>query len=376
MKLIDIVTTMQANLPSLTELTSTTLVVDSINHVGTTATVTTDDPHGLVVGDSVSIEGAQTPISLALTHDGSIATAVSSVDHDLTMRTEYTQANFVEIRQSSVSYNGIRPLLSVPNRRTFTFPFSAGAPSPFTGNLVNGSNVFRTIRGQYAVQSVVSPTVFTITHDGASDLGLIQKLGINEIEARTNPRITGAISDEAAIASYSRKVRDIDNNESQIWLFVVLDDAVTSRGRDSRIDAHDTQEITYAWQQFLLQPFSVLAAIPAANQTLGRNARDTAEDLLRPILRSVVGAQFPTGLGESLGGRAQFVSHAFARYDGSVYWHEYRFEQRAELTILDTVGPADDVAFRDVDMTLTPNLDADQGDGKMTSAINLDDVPL
>ena len=373
MKLINIVTQLQNKLPLLTQEFTDTVAVSSINHVSGVATVTTATDHNLSVGESTNIIGAFTHVTIAsITHAGAdgIATVTTNTDHDYTLYSSYVEGNIAIIHNANeADFNGSFTILGVENRRVFTIAVNPGAPAAATGSpdAVNGSNVFNTIRGQYAVQTVTSPTVFTINHTAnVSSLGPQE----GDMSIRSNPRITGAVSDEAAVAAYSR------NGASKTWMFVVIDDSVVSRGRSSRIDAVDVQTIGQQWQQYILQPFSLLVAIPASNQTLGQNARDTAEDLLRPILRSVCGAKFPTGLGVALAGPAQFVSHAFARYDGSVYWHDYQFEQRAEMTVIDTVEAGDDVAFRDVSLTLTPDLDADQGLGKMTDAIDLDDTPL
>ena len=380
MKLIDIVQQLQAQLPLLTEELTNTLAVASIVHASGVATVTTSLDHGLSVGESVHILGAITPVTISsITHavDAVVAVVTTATDHDYTLFSQFTQGNISIITGADQSeFNGSKVIVAVPNRRVYHITVLAGDPTTITGTMVaeNASNVFNVVRGQYAVASIVSDTVFTVAH-GAASLTLGTLTGT--ITARVQPRIVAAISDEAAIKGYSQRLDPGPGvRQAQTWLFVVLDDSTVSRGRDSRIDAVDVQGIGTAWQQYILQPFSLLLAIPAANQTLGMNARDQAEDLLRPILRAVGGKQFPTGLNTSLCGFAQFVSHAFARYDGSVYWHDYQFEQRAEMTIFDTVEGGNDVAFRDITLTLTPDLDADQGDGNMTGTINLDEIPL
>ena len=375
MRLIDIVTQLQNRLPLLTDALTDTVAVTSIVHASGVATITTATDHGISVGDSTNVLGAITPITIAsITHAGAdgIATVTTNTDHDFTLYESYSEGNIAVLSGSTeADFNGSFTIIGVENRRTFTITVPSGAPASATGSpqADNGSNVFNTVRGQYAVATVPTTTTLTVAHgDAGLSLGTLD----GTITLRSNPRVTGAVSDEAAVAGYSR----VQGSSPQMWIFVVIDDSVVSRGRSSRIDAVDVQTIGQQWQQYILQPFSLLVAIPASNQTLGQNARDTAEDLLRPILRSVCGAKFPTGLGVALAGPAQFVSHAFARYDGSVYWHDYQFEQRAEMTVIDTVEAGDDVAFRDVSLTLTPDLDADQGLGKMTDAIDLDDTPL
>ena len=379
MKLIDIVTQLQLKLPSLTDELTDQLGVTSIVHTIGVALVTTPTPHGLEVGDSTNILGAITPVLIAsIVHVDTELTAIvtTSSDHDYTLFSEFVQGNIAVLSGATESdFNGTFPIVAVNNRREFVITVAGDDPTSVTGSpqCDNGSNVFNTVRGQYAVTAVPTTTTFTVVHGDVSlTLGTLD----GTITIRSNPRITAAVSDEAAIKAYSQKIASPGVRTAETWLFVVLDDSTVSRGRTSRIDAIDTQHIGMSWQQYILQPFSLLLAIPAADDTLGQNARDKAEDLLRPILRSVCGQAFPTGLNTSLCGPAQFVSHAFARYDGSVYWHDFQFEQRAEMTVFDTIQAGDDVAFRDVVLTVTPDLDADQGDGKMTGTIDLDDTPL
>jgi hypothetical protein len=379
MKLIDIVTQLQAILPGLTDELTDTVSVASITHASGVATITTSGVHSLSVGESTNVLGAITPVTIAsIVHVAGELTAIvtTTSDHDYTLYSSYTDGNLAVLSGATeAEFNGTFAIVGVTNRRVFSITVAAGDPTSVTGSPVcdNGSNVFNTVRGQYSVATVPTTTTLTVAHGGASlSLGALT----GTMTLRSNPRITGAVSDEAAVAAYSRRIDAPGTKTPKTWIFVVLDDSTVSRGRTSRVDAVDVQTITTAWQQYILQPFSLLLALPAANDTLGRNARDTAEDLLRPILRTVCGNRFPTGLNASLCGPAQFVSHAFARYDGSVYWHDFQFEQRAEMTLFDTVEAGDDVAFRDITLTLTPDLDATQGAGLMTTDIDLDDVPL
>ena len=246
----------------------------------------------------------------------------------------------------------------------------------------NGLNTYNRPTGLFEVTGVhfqypnILSLKWTIGHGGPSEaLGSLTATSTAKLKCR--PRITGAVSDEAAVAAYSRQYPPALEGGKiyRPWCFVVIDDASVSRGRSTRTDAVDDQNVGGDWQQYLIQPFSLLVAIPAANQSLGRNARDTAEDLLRPILRSVGGKAFQSGLAQTFSGPAQFVSHAFARYDGSVYWHEFVFEQSAVMTLSDTVGAGESVAFRDITLTLNPDFDP-LSDAVRTSDLNLDKIPL
>jgi len=386
-KIAEVVLQLSERLPLFSESFTDTFAVTSLSHTGTTATVVTSSGNGLKVGDSVHIIGAINPVTIStITHaySGSppvgtgIAVATTSEDHDLTMFVDDPSLNVVSVEGATESgFNGTdMALLSVPNRRVFHYTIPPGTVASASGSPVatNASNVYNTIRGQYAVASVTNSTTFTVQHTAASSLGV----QIGTITARVKPRITGAIDDEGAMSSYGRDAEDSSTLErkSKTWAYALIGDVSASKGRRNGTDALDDQTIQADWNQVLIAPFQVLIAQDASNETLGRNSRDNAENLLRPILRSLLGKRFSTGLSQTLGTDVQFVGHGIARYDGATYWHEFNFEQRAVVGFADTVGADDDVAFRDWDFTGDPEVDDGSGQGKIVQITSLDDTPL
>lgn len=360
MRIDDVVKQLQRRLPLFSEAFTDNTEVASIVHVGTTGTVTTSERHGLKPGNAVHIEGARTPIVIStITHAGDgIAIATTDADHDLTLYSEYEAGNVVEISGAvEADFNGSLELLDVPNRRTFHFAVDEAAPAAATGSplLENGSNVFRTVRGLYRVDTVTSATVFTVEHTSASDLGAL----IGTMSIRANPRLAGAVDEEAAETSFTRAPHSdvTDDRPVKAWLYVVLGDRTASRGKNSRLDSIDIQSVGSDWQQYLNQPVQILVAIGAADEELARKARDDAASFLRPILRSVLGKKFDSGLAAGAVGEMQFVGDGTSRYDAGTYWHEFLFEARELVGFDDTVGAEDDVAFRDFENEITPELD-------------------
>lgn len=378
MKLRDAVLVLQAKLPLLTEQFTDTIAASSVVHSGTTATVTTAVDHGLVAGNLVHIVGALTPIAIAsITAAGGVATVTTSADHDLTYLPDNPDFSTVDLDGATEGdFNGTFTLLSVPNRRTFTMAVDGGAPASATGSprLLNGSNVFRSIRGLYAVATTPTSDTFTIEHTAASDLGTL----VGTITVRAKPRITAAVSDEAAIASFTRDFEAAGSRPTKTWLYVVLEDAIVNRGKESRLDAIDTQFVGADWQQFIIQSFRLLVVSSSADQRLARTARDTMQDLLRPILRSILGVRFDSGLASGDEGAVQFVGHGLSRYDHATYWHAFEFEIRDRVTAEDTVGGGEDVAFRDIEIDLYAKLDAGQSAtfDPLKVVQSLDDEPL
>lgn len=375
MRAADIVAHLQRRLPLLTTLFTDSIAVSSIVHAGTTATITTGAAHGLVAGQAIHVMGAVTPIavaSIAHTPGSGVATVTTSADHDLTLYSKWTPGNVATISGAvEGAFNGTKPLLAVHNRRSFDIAVSPAAPASATGTilLLNGSNVYRTVRGLYEVKTVPDSTHLTISHTGASDLGTLA----GTITLRTTPRITGAVNAAAAGASYSMEYPG-GLATAKAWAYVILRDVsvVADRRAAPQVIAQNT--LASDWEQRIVQPFTVLVAFPSASDQRGRIARDSAEDLLQPMLQSLLGKSFPTGLARSKAASpVQFQGHSGQDTEPRPYYlHGYDFEQTALVGIDDTVNVDDNVAFRDIRLDLGTQI----GTGQMATDIDLDDVPL
>lgn len=379
MKLLDVVRQIAKRLPLFTDEVTDTIEVTSIVHTGTTALITTPKAHGLLPDNSVHVIGAKTGIPIAsITHavDTTIAVITTDADHDLIFYDDTTLDLAVLSGSVEAEFNGEFAVLDVINRRVFQIAVVLSAPTSGTGTpvLENGSSFLRTVQGQYPVATVPSPTTLTVEHTNASDLGTL----IGTIELRARPRVSAGVDEESIFKSFTQAAEDEESGDRQTktWVYAMLDDASVSRGRDSRLDSIDVQSRGADWQQYLNNPLKILVAIKASDQTLGENARDTAQDLLRPILRSLLGKAFDSGLSTGACAQVQFVGHGLARYDSATYWHEFNFEERALIKFDDTIGADDDVAFRDWDLTFDPDVDKLDGEGVVTDVFSLDDVPL
>lgn len=373
MKCADVVAQLQRKLPLLTNLFSDEIAIASIVHAGTTATVTTATPHGLAVGQAPTIFGARTPVPVAaIAHAPGEAFALitTSADHDLTLYRTFAEGNVVEVAGAvEADFQGVRTVVAVPNRRTVHIAVDPAAPALATGTitLLGASNYFRNVRGRYAVVSVVSPTVFTITHDAASNLGTL----VGPAFLRTPARITGAGYQDAASRSYSLEA---GGAAAKPWAFVQLDDVVPVRNREAPSEAYAVNQLSGGWSQFIVQPFRVMVAIPRSGEARARGARDTAEDLFGPLCRALLGARFPTGISrDSAASFVSFTGHGQAD-EGNEAWytHEFGFEQIAEITIDDTMQNEEHVAFRDIHLEIGNNV----GASVVTADVDLDDVPL
>ena len=356
----EIVNHLANTLPKLSDAFTGNFAVTSLTSAGTIATATTSANHGLNIGDQVYIRGAQTPIAIStLTRTGTIATVTTDADHDLT---EYEGAT-VEIDGAvEPEFNGLFPLLTVDNRRVFTFTIADTGATNATGAplLLNGFNVFDSYNGLREVSATPTTTSFEYTlsqvlHSPAS----------GSIEAGAMPRISSTVDIESAIRAYTKQPT------GDAWLMVVLGDAVANRSRRTQIDSTDLIYSDQFYDQRLIQGVSFYVFYPCSETIAGSQARDVCEQLLRPICQSVLGKSF-SSLVEGTSNPLMLVGHGSEAYNGAVYIHRYDFEATLLMGASDIYQPDDSVAFRDIalDMCFA------HGSQNITNNINLDDKPL
>jgi hypothetical protein len=352
-------------LPQLTDLFTTNVDVSSMVRSGTTVTVTCDDPHGLKPGDAVAIVGAVEQIVIGtLTRLGSVGTLITSTAYDLTnaIATTITISGAVES-----NFNGTFTVMNVDSRNTIRFQMTDSGATTATGSpiLHNAESSLREYDATYQVQQVPTDYVFTITHPVTT---LADPVG--SIQARAKPRITTGLNPERAMAAYTEHATDA------LWLVAILGESLASKSRNVRSDVVDNLQTDDEYRQQLIQQVSLYLFVPVHGDISGAGGRDTAEDLLRPICRSMLGSQFDSGLFVGVQGRVQLVGHGSRLYNSAVYVHEYGFQQTVDLTFEDTVGPDVDVAFRNIQFDSAPDVIGRTDDSELWEIdLDLDDVP-
>jgi hypothetical protein len=362
MRAKDFILQLSAKLPALVDDFTTSFSVSSLTRASTTVTATTTTAHGLSVGKSVNVVGAQTPITIStIDRVGIIATLVTAADHDM------TQGAFTTVEISGATeaeFNGTFTLLKVPNRRTVTFVVADSGPTSATGSpiLLNGSSALQSYNGLQKVTAV--PTTTTFEYE-ITDTTLFTPAS-GTITAKTQPRISGAATDERALESYTKQATD------QAWLYVVINDAVANKSRTLEIDGTDNIQRTNHFKQFISQTVSLFVFIPTSGQISGRKAMDRAQELFRPISQSILFAKFDSLLASGQYNALMFNEHGLHGYNTAFYIHRYTFEMQLLMGVDDTVGADEDVAFRDITMSQGHNV----GTGVINSDIDLDDEPL
>lgn len=360
MRASDIVAQLSAVLPRFVDDFTTQFNIVSLSRVGTTVTAETATAHGLVPGNAANITGAKVPLACSITRSGVVGTLVTDQDHDLTETVGAT----VELADSvEPEFNGTFPVLQVLNRRTITFQMADAGPVVATGSpaLLNGASPYQQYNGLRTVTATPTATSFQFEVADAT----IPTPAHGSIVAKTDPRISGASTYERIISAYTKQAPDA------AWLFVMLGDALASKSRKIDADSTDNIQSGHYFNQRLIQTVSFFVFLPTSRQYSGRAARDRCEELLAPICRSVLGVKFPS-LVENDNNPLMLVGHGLQDYSGAYYVHQYTFEATLQLGPADIFEPTDDVAFRDIAMTMG----LDVGTETLDTFINLDDAPI
>lgn len=361
MKALDVIKQLHYVLPLRTNLFTTNFTISNISVVGDIVTVTTSDAHNLVDNEYVvisSVIGKNKLVSLTQTNE--VASAETEINHDLTETFNET----VEIvGADQTEYNGEHSLLSTDNRKNFTFEISGNPATPATGTIYLKQYVATYGFNGYKQITLIDANNFSYT----ADYLFGNYADFLSAEVRTKPRISGAISIDRAARSYDMQ------NPDDLWAFVVLNDARTSKNRFVLNDATDVQTISTDYRQLIIQNFDILVFKNCKSDMSGRYTRDQMEDLLLPICRTILGVRFPSLVSEAAWAGTTLIGHEFNEYQESYYIHVFRFESVKELTYDDTsLFDNVSVAFRDIDISYLKEND----DVKMTSDINLDENPL
>lgn len=374
MKAQDIVDRLSAVVPLHTTGFSNSVAISSVTASGTTATATTTAAHGLVDGQNVAVSGVEAPVQIdagTFLRTGSTATFETLQDHDLTLSERDIVAGGKTVTLSGANeaeFVGAFSLLKVVNRRKLIIAVTDGGPTTISGSpLVDNANgaVFN---GLVPVSNV-TPTTFDYELPTAYPLDGVTDGAVAQISIR----ILSVLDIEQYLQDvYTRKGLDED------VLVVQLGDVTQSKKRNEETDAASSSSAEYTFNPVLIQPFAVYIVMNVTDQLTASMARDQVEEEYVPaIFKAVLRAKFASGFTYS-SWRATFTGHGVFAYSDvngknkALYAHEVSFEQLAQLTTVDAVGPDDTVAMRDVSYTLTTDL----GTGVLTADVDLDEEPI
>ena len=367
MKAQDVINQLQAVLPGVTNLFTSEISLTSLSYSGGVVTAIAAAVHGRTTNDFVNIVGATNPISIdTLTRAGTIGSAATLSNHDLSLSAQDIRIGNKTVTISGVAeaeFNGTFNLLSVTNRRNFTFQMPDSGATTATGTpLLEDGSQLPGFNGRHQI-TVVNTTTFTYPVSQV----LFADAGGTPV-VKSEARISGAADIAGANAAYTAQ----DTND--LWGFVILGDVTASKNRDIRSDMVDTSKSNTAWKQRAAQPFTIYVFTSTIDDIVGRLARDQMEDVSVALFKSLLGVQFPTGYFADLVFVATFINHGFFQYNSSYYIHEFNFEVAADITFEDTVGYDNNTAFRDIELSVKSDIGTQVEEATVT--VDLDEEPL
>lgn len=337
MKLTEVVTQLQLLMPQFTDLFSNTLSVSSI--VASSGVVSINAiAHGLLTNDPITIsEISQKNPIIDVSRDGLLFTFETSINHDLTLDDPKYETIIMGGFTDSV-WNDSFSLVGVDDRTTFVIQSTnPNLPVLNTNEYIEEIRVDG-INGRYPV-TVIDDDNFTVAgdfEDGDYLGGTI----------KTAVRIAGSVSIERAFEQYTKQIRE------DLWIFVTMNDAVTSKNRTAYNDATATIAANEDIRTRLIDGFSVFLIMNVNDETAAVNAIDICRhDMLTPICKSLFGARFSTGLNGAGDFAAILTGHNQVEYDRATFVYQYGFEFTYDLTLEDAVENTDTRAFSEIQFT-------------------------
>lgn len=362
----DIVAQLQTELPKHETRFSDQIGFTSLIAVTTTVTATTTAAHGKTTGDAITITGVRVENPVTLSVSGTTVTGTTSFDHDLTEFDGFgNKPDFATVTISGTNeteYNGTFNVVTVPNRRTFTYELPATPSGPPTGTIILEEDRIDGYNGRFII-TVTGATTFTYGVAVAPP-GLAVITGSATTHVKT--RISVAINADRIFEAYTKQP------PSDIWLFVIPRDTAISNDRDLLNDA------TVSWmtgtQERRIKTivnFDVMVIFPATSQIAAAESRDDAEEIAVSLYKSIGGFKPST----TLAALNQFVvtptGHGFGRYNGAIYAHLYNWQLIEEIINADTFREGDR-AFRDARLIFTNDFD----ENIIDTNVDLDDQPF
>lgn len=339
MQALDIVYLLRRNIPRFNNYFTDEFQATDITATGGIVTITAASlPSDLSNGDFVNIVGAKTQIpitSIALEtrpiqvtptimEEVQLAVVTTSTPHGRNIQFTPTINITGDLEPS---YNGTFDIYSIDSPTVLTFklssttPPSLGAPILFYEDLEN-FNGYKEIFN-------VTPTSFDYSYD-------VDELVYNSPPPliRHSHRIVRDFPIERAIAQYTAQPDFTD-----MFMYVVLEDATVSKSRQIDSDATQTQNQGTVTRQRLIQSFSCYVFVNTTDFIDGGAARDLMETLAPDMTRSVLRTILPSPFAESSWSATTFLGHNAFSYNKAFLVHVFSFETVFDITECDSVIP-------------------------------------
>ncbi len=309
MFLYDLINHTCSTLPLFTDKFTDNTDISAVSKSGDTVTVTAT-AHGLSVDDVVIISGVKTTVSITdITTTDGIATATCATEHDVVVG----YPKYVEIDSATSEYNGTFEVLTAPTLTTFTFKVT-GTPGSGTGTLKTFHNLG--FNGVQTVASVTDANTFTYTLENDA----ISTGNGDNMLVMGSPRISGGAELDRVVDSYTRQ------NTDELWGFFVLEEADTSNDRTINNDSKNERQLFEDFKLRIIQNASFYVFIPTHDEISGRLAMDNAQELLKPIYKTLAGFVPENPFITEQQTVLMPSNHQLASYNGSFLVYRYQFQ--------------------------------------------------
>lgn len=342
MKVSQAIEQLYMKLPFLTDKFTRDVGIVQVEFDEFVVSIKTDTAHGLEVGDTCTILGLYAPLLIdTMTRTNDKILVVTNSAHDLTQGFQ-TQVTIDGAEEEE--FNGIFKLLQVIDKTNFIIETIDSGPTVATGAPIleqTTGSTYGQIVGYRTVTAVSDENTFSFIIQ-TSITATIESLGSVAIGFR----ITGAVDFNSALASYT------DQPDGEYWAFVVSNANIASKDRKNNSDAILTYNGNTGYRQELNQTFTVFVFATASSHADAYPIKDDMQDMAVALINTLVGAKFDNGLeAENYYGNV-FDTHLTQFYDKGIYAHSFIFQTTTQIGNADIFVRNDDVAFREIDLTM------------------------
>jgi hypothetical protein len=354
MKASQVIAQLQTVLPQLTNLFSDEIEVLELYQKDGIAYLKTKEKNNFKTGNYINISGVRTKNKVtSLTRTGNKATALLSYPHDITLGYQLT-ANISGADQDA--YNGNKQLTAVNGISQITFQVAGVPASPATGDIYLNELRMQGFNGWQQI---------TVIDDRTFSYPLVATLPylvpeVSNAVCRYNLRISGQVSAERAIDSYTQYLKSATNTQNILWAYVVLENVDVSKDRNIETDTSSLSQGGTRILNRLINRFSIYVFCPTTNNISEMKARDLMEDVAVYLWGSVLRIKFPTGLSTYPWSETTTFGHELYHSNTAFIVQRYKFEAVSDITYADTSPPDANAALREIDFTyLNPAADSD-----------------
>lgn len=314
--------------------------IESITILGTTATVTTKTPHGLVFDSNIelNITSANGNYSGKITLDS------------VPSSTTFTYTVYGESNDATPIAGKLMQMQLILNSRVFMFEVSGAPTTPATGTIYQLTQYKNGYNGYKTITSVPTTTTFTYSISETPN-----SPAQGTIEARIFPTITGSIDLERAKKFYESAV---ESGQSNKWIICVLDNEIVSKNILTTTDSSSITLESQNIRESAYQNINIYIFLPCGStndELLYILTRDAGESYKPYIYKALLGFKPSSSLTQNSYSKLIPLGNGAQEFNGSYYIHYFSFQATGWINETDAIDPDDLFAFRTFDIDVIDN---------------------